>query len=240
MARLYPLYEDNHLIIVNKPAGIPVQPDESNDKTMSDYVKDYIKQQYNKPGDVFLGTVHRLDRPVSGAIVFARTSKALERMNEIFRKRQVQKTYWALVAKRPEYESGKMTNWLIKDEKTNTVACFDEDMEGSQKAELYYRTLGKLNGFWLLEVNPITGRSHQIRAQLSHAGAPIRGDLKYGYPKPNEDRSICLHARRLWFMHPVKKEPLIITAGVPEIPFWEQFLTLDDFDPKDKSLDFIY
>ena len=235
-----PIYEDNHLLIVNKQAGIAVQPDETRDETLADQVKDYIKEKYGKPSDVFLGTVHRLDRPVSGVVVFARTSKALERMNEIFRKRLVQKTYWAITAKRPEYLTGKLVHHLVKNERTNTVKAFDYEQEDSQRAELTYRTLGTLNGCWLLEVNPITGRSHQIRVQLASMGCPIRGDVKYGFPKGNDDRSINLHARRLWFEHPVKKEPLVITAGVPLIPFWEQFLTLEDYNPKDKNLDFHY
>jgi 23S rRNA pseudouridine1911/1915/1917 synthase len=236
----YVLYEDNHLIIVNKAAGVLVQGDATGDKTLADYVKDYIKEKYNKPGDVFLGTVHRLDRPVSGIVVFARTSKALERMNEIFRRRDVQKTYWAVVGKKPEKKSGKLTHWLIKNEEKNTVKAFDTEVKGSQKAELTYRYLGEINHYHLLEVNPVTGRPHQIRVQLASMECPIRGDVKYGYPRANPDGSINLHARRLYFIHPVKKEPILIKAALPENPFWEEFLELETEEIKTENLDFLY
>lgn len=234
------VYEDNHLIVVNKEPGVLVQGDRTGDVTLGDMVKTYIKEKYEKPGEVFLGTVHRLDRPVSGLVVFARTSKALERMNEIFRKRQVQKTYWAVVGRKPAEEKGKLTHWLLKDEALNQVKAYDYEVTGSQKAELTYRLLGKVNEHYLLEVNPITGRPHQIRVQLATMGCPIRGDVKYGYPRLNPDACINLHARRLYFIHPVKKEPLICKAGVPNDPFWEEFLSLDTEDYKDKNLDFIY
>ncbi|HEY1053564.1 RluA family pseudouridine synthase [Emticicia fontis] len=236
----YVLYEDNHLIIVNKAAGVLVQGDATGDKTLSDYVKDYIKEKYNKPGDVFLGTVHRLDRPVSGIVVFARTSKALERMNEIFRRRDVQKTYWAVVGKKPEKKSGKLTHFLVKNEEKNTVKAFDTEVKGSQKAELTYRYLGEINHYHLLEVNPVTGRPHQIRVQLATMGCPIRGDVKYGYPRLNPEGNINLHARRLYFVHPVKKEPILIKAPLPENPFWEEFLELETEEIKTENLDFLY
>jgi 23S rRNA pseudouridine1911/1915/1917 synthase len=236
----YVLYEDNHLIIVNKAAGVLVQGDATGDKTLSDYVKDYIKEKYNKPGDVFLGTVHRLDRPVSGIVVFARTSKALERMNEIFRRRDVQKTYWAVVGKKPEKKSGKLTHFLVKNEEKNTVKAFDTEVKGSQKAELTYRYLGEINHYHLLEVNPVTGRPHQIRVQLASMGCPIRGDVKYGYPRLNPEGNINLHARRLYFVHPVKKEPILIKAPLPENPFWEEFLELETEEIKTENLDFLY
>ncbi|GAA4410826.1 RNA pseudouridine synthase [Nibrella viscosa] len=234
------VYEDNHLVIVNKEPGLLVQGDRTGDVTLLDLVKDYIKEKYAKPGEVFLGTVHRLDRPVSGLVVFARTSKALERMNEIFRKRQVQKTYWAVVRRMPPEEKGRLVHWLVKDEERNQVTAYTYEAPGSQKAELTYRLLGKINEHYLLEVNPITGRPHQIRAQLASMGCPIRGDIKYGYDRAVPDKKIYLHARRLYFIHPVKKEPLICKAGVPNDPFWEEFLALDTEDFKDKNLDFIY
>lgn len=236
----YVLYEDNHLIIVNKAAGVLVQGDATGDKTLSDYVKDYVKEKYNKPGDVFLGTVHRLDRPVSGIVVFARTSKALERMNEIFRRRDVQKTYWAVVGKKPEKKSAKLTHWLVKNEEKNTVKAFDTEVPGSQKAELTYRYLGEINHYHLLEVNPVTGRPHQIRVQLASMGCPIRGDVKYGYPRLNPEGNINLHARRLYFVHPVKKEPILVKAPLPENPFWEEFLELETEEIKTENLDFLY
>lgn len=239
------VYEDNHLLIVNKEPGILVQGDRTGDTTLLDVLKDYVKEKYNKPGEVFLGLVHRLDRPVSGLVVFARTSKALERMNEIFRKRQVQKTYWAVVRQKPPQDTDKLVNWLIKDEQKNQVTVYDYEVPGSQRAELSYRVLGRINEHYLLEVNPITGRPHQIRAQLSHMGCPIRGDVKYGYDRAVADKKIYLHARRLYFIHPVKQagapdRPIICKAGLPNDPFWEEFLDLDDENYKDKNMDFIF
>jgi len=234
------IYEDNHLIIVNKEPGILVQGDSTGDKCLLDMVKDYIKEEYQKPGAVFLGTVHRLDRPVSGLVVFARTSKALERMNEIFRNRDVQKTYWAVVKHRPAEKKGKLIHWLAKDEKRNITTAYTYEAPGTQRAELSYRWMGEINKFHLLEVTPITGRPHQIRVQLASMDCPIRGDVKYGYPKGNIDGSINLHARRLYFEHPVKKEPIICKAGLPNDPFWEEFLTLDTEEIKPEHLGFLY
>lgn len=234
------IYEDNHLIIVNKLAGILVHEDKTGDTTLGDFVKTYIKEKYHKPGDVFLGTVHRLDRPVSGIVIFAKTSKALERMNELFRKRDIQKTYWAITKRKPEKKSGKLTHWLTKDQDKNVVTAHPVEVPGSQKAELNYRYLGSINRYHLIEVEPITGRPHQIRVQLAAMGCPIRGDLKYGYPEPNRDGSIHLHARRVYFIHPVKKEPIVCKASVPENAFWEEFLALDQEDIKLDNLDFLY
>lgn len=221
------VYEDNHLLIVNKAAGVLVQGDKTGDVTLLDLAKDYVKTKYEKPGEVFMGLVHRLDRPVSGLVVLARTSKALERMTELFRRRDIQKTYWAIVKNRPEVRKGKLTHWLVKDEVRNVVKAYDYEVPGSQKAELSYQVLGELNKHILIEVLPVTGRPHQIRVQLAAMGCPIRGDLKYGFPKENPDGSINLHARRLYFVHPVKKEPIICKAALPDNPFWEEFLPFD-------------
>ena len=240
MKDFHVVYEDNHIIIVSKRAGILVQGDSTGDRTLTNAVKEYIKKKYDKPGDVFLHPVHRLDRPVSGLVIFARTSKGLERMMEVFRKREIQKTYWAVVRKKPANEKGKLTHWLVKDEKRNVVTAHDTEVNGSQKAELYYKVLGTINKHYLLEVEPISGRPHQIRVQLASMGCPIRGDLKYGYDRPNADGSINLHARRLYFTHPIKKEPIICKAAVPPIPFWEEFLELDNDEFKMKNLDHLY
>lgn len=221
------VYEDNHLLIVNKSAGVLVQGDSTGDKSLVELLKAYIKGKYNKPGEVFLHPVHRLDRPVSGLVVFARTTKALERMTALFRKREIQKTYWAVVGRKPDEKEGKLVHWLVKDEKRNQVTAYDSQVPDSQKAELSYRWLGEINKFHLLEVSPVTGRPHQIRVQLSTMGCPIRGDVKYGYSKFNPGNNINLHARRLFFEHPVRNEPLLCRAGVPADPFWEEFLTLD-------------
>lgn len=230
------VYEDNHLIIVNKRAGILVQGDSTGDISLTDMVKEYIKKKYDKPGDAFLHPVHRLDRPVSGLVVFGRTSKGLERMSELFRNRNIQKTYWAVVRKKPKQSEGKLIHFLKKDEARNTTSAFDTEVEGSQKAELSYKILGKLNLHYLLEVNPVTGRPHQIRAQLAAIGCPIRGDLKYGYERANPDADINLHARRLYFTHPIKKTGITCRAALPEIQFWEEFLEFDEEEVKDKVL----
>jgi 23S rRNA pseudouridine1911/1915/1917 synthase len=234
------IYEDNHLIIVNKKAGVLVQGDKTGDKNLAEYVKDYIKEKYDKPGDVYLGTIHRLDRPVSGLIIFARTSKALERMNELFKKRKIQKTYWAITRKKPEKKNDRLTHWLVKNSETNKVTAYDREVPNSKKAELTYRYIGRINDYHLTEVSPITGRSHQIRVQLAAMGCPIRGDIKYGYPKGNADGSICLHSRRIYFIHPVKKEPLLCKAALPEQSFWEEFLGLETEEVKTENLSFLH
>lgn len=220
------IYEDNHLIAVNKPPGILVHEDETGDKPLSAYVKDYIKDRYDKPGDVFLGVIHRLDRPVSGVVVFARTSKALERMNRLFHDRQVEKVYWAIVGKRPEELKGHLTHYILKDRERNIVKAYDQLSNRAQDAklsELDYELIGELQGCFLLEVRPHTGRPHQIRVQLAKMGYPIRGDLKYGYPSANPDGNIHLHCRKLAFDHPVKHEPVSIIADPPHELSWNLF-----------------
>ncbi|MEL6535697.1 MAG: RNA pseudouridine synthase [Bacteroidota bacterium] len=231
------IYEDNHLLVVDKASGVLVQGDKTGDTPLVELCKEYIKEKYEKPGAVFLGVVHRLDRPVSGVVVLARTSKALERMNALFRKRDVHKTYWAITKRRPREMKGKLVHYLEKDEKRNVTTAHDYPKEGAQKAELNYKVLGKLNDHWLIEVEPITGRPHQIRVQLASMGCPIRGDVKYGFPKPNTDGSIHLHAKNLVFEHPVKKEQMIFRAGVPRTDFWEQFLQFEDVKKNAKRLD---
>lgn len=217
------LYEDNHLLIVNKPAGVLVQPDKKGDRALEEILKDYIKQKYNKPGEVFLGVCHRIDRPVSGVVVFARTSKALIRMNELFKGRDVHKTYWAVVENQPKETEGTLINWMKKDEQKNLSRAYDKEVPGSSRCELHYRLLGASDKYFLLEVNPVTGRHHQIRVQLSKIGCSIKGDIKYGAKRTNKDGSIHLHARKIEFIHPVKNEPLTITAPVPDEVIWKFF-----------------
>ncbi|MEJ2883017.1 RluA family pseudouridine synthase [Pedobacter sp. GR22-6] len=217
------LYEDNHLIAVKKRAGDIVQIDETGDEPLDEQVKKYLAAKYNKPNSAFLGVVHRLDRPVSGVILFAKTSKALERMNAVFKNREVKKTYWAVVRKKPAKAAGTLIHWLIKNPQKNVVTPYNTEVPGSQRCELSYRLIGELNGYYLIEVDPLTGRSHQIRVQLSTMGCPIVGDNKYGYPRGSRKGSICLHARRLQFIHPVKKEPVNIFAKLPVDGFWENF-----------------
>ncbi len=217
------LYEDNHLIAISKRAGDIVQVDETNDEPLDEMVKKYIVAKYNKPNTAFLGVVHRLDRPVSGVILFAKTSKALERMNAVFKNREVRKTYFAVVRKKPAQIAGNLVHFLIKNPSKNVVTAYDKEVPGSQRSELNYKLIGELDGYYLLQVNPITGRSHQIRVQLSTLNCPIVGDNKYGYPRGSRKGSICLHARQLEFIHPVKKEPVKIFARLPVDGFWEKF-----------------
>ncbi|MBS1486462.1 MAG: RluA family pseudouridine synthase [Bacteroidetes bacterium] len=217
------LYEDNHLLVINKPAGTLVQGDETGDVPLVEICKKYIKEKYHKPGEVFLGVVHRLDRPVSGVVVFARTSKALERMNALFRERETKKTYWALVKQKPQKKTDTLVHWIVKNEKTNKVTAYTKENSARQRSELSYQIVKESNGLFLLEINPVTGRPHQIRAQLAAIGCPLIGDVKYGYEQPNTDKSICLHARRLEFIHPVKKERIFFEAPLPANKYWDFF-----------------
>jgi 23S rRNA pseudouridine1911/1915/1917 synthase len=221
------LYEDNHLLVVNKAAGILVQGDETGDAPLVDLCKQYLKQKYNKPGAVFLGVVHRLDRPVSGIVVLARTSKALDRMNELFRERETTKIYWAIVKSKPKQESATLIHWLQKDEKKNKTTAYHHETSNALRSELSYKIIGAESGCYLLEVKPITGRSHQIRVQLASIGCAIKGDVKYGFSEPNLDGSICLHARQLEFIHPVKKEQMIFRAPLPDAEHWKPFTTFN-------------
>lgn len=217
------LFEDNHLIAINKRAGDIVQLDETGDEPLDEKVKRYIAQKYNKPNGAFLGVVHRLDRPVSGVILFAKTSKALDRINQMFKNREMKKTYWAVVRKRPEIPEGNLVHWLVKNPQKNITKAHTKEVAGSLRAELNYKLIGELGGYYLIEVDPITGRPHQIRVQLASLNCPIVGDNKYGYPRGSLKKSICLHARKLQFTHPVKKEPIEIVAPLPHDGFWERF-----------------
>jgi 23S rRNA pseudouridine1911/1915/1917 synthase len=222
------LYEDNHLLIVNKANGVLVQGDATGDMPLVELCKQYIKEKYNKPGAVFLGVVHRLDRPVSGVVVFARTSKSLERMNALFRDKETKKTYWAVVKNKPKKSADTLVHWLLKDEKKNKTTFFTRETPGALRSELGYKVLGSAQSHWLLEVNPITGRPHQIRVQLASMGCPIRGDVKYGYETPSADgRSISLHAKSLEFIHPIKKETVKFQAPLPDDGFWNYFSDLE-------------
>ncbi|CAM1355780.1 MULTISPECIES: RluA family pseudouridine synthase [Tenacibaculum] len=218
------LHEDNHIIVVNKRAGDIVQGDKTGDKPLSDVVKEYIKEKYNKPGNVYLGTVHRLDRPTSGIVIYARTSKALERLNKMLRDKTIKKTYWAIVQQQPKKATDTLTNYLKKNPKNNKSTAYNKEVYGSKKATLHYTTLKKLDNYSLLEVDLETGRHHQIRVQLSNIGAIIKGDLKYGAKRSNKDGSIHLHARKIEFTHPVSKELIKITAPTPSDPVWDACL----------------
>lgn len=218
------LYEDNHLIAVNKRSGDIVQGDKTGDKPLGEYVKDYLREKYNKPGNIFCGLIHRLDRPVSGIVIFAKTSKALSRMNELFRNKDIQKTYWAIVEKAAQPESARLEHYLIKNQQKNKSRAYMRPESGALKSTLEYKTIKNLDRYTLLEVLPHTGRHHQIRVQLSTIGSVIKGDLKYGAKRSNKDASICLHARKLEFIHPVKKEPILIIAPPPNNPIWQACL----------------
>ena len=222
MKRLEVLYEDNHIIAINKKSGDLSQGDKTGDNPLSDQVKAYLKQKYNKPGDVFLGVVHRLDRPVTGVILFARTSKALTRLNEAFRKKEMQKTYWAISRSTPVPSDKKITHFLLKNPAKNKTTAFTSAKDGAKESTLIYKTLKSKNGETLIEILPLTGRPHQIRVQLSQQKACIKGDVKYGDELANPDQSICLHAHSIRFTHPVKKEEMIIKAPLPK-QNWKNF-----------------
>lgn len=218
------LYEDNHIIVVNKASGEIVQGDKTGDVPLSETVKGWIKERYQKPGNVYLGVVHRLDRPVTGVVLFAKTSKALPRLNKMFAEHEaVKKTYWAIVTAPPKQTEGTMTHWLTRDEKTNKARAYDHEVPGSKKAVLDYTLIAEGDRYWLLEVQLHTGRHHQIRSQLSKMGCPIKGDLKYGAARSNPDGSISLHARRLTLTHPVSKEIIDVVAPVPTDRLWQHF-----------------
>ncbi len=225
---VYPpiLYEDNHLIAVNKRVSDLVQGDKTGDLSLNDLIKSYLKEKYHKPGNVFLGVIHRLDRPVSGVVLFARTGKALARMNDQFRDRRTVKKYWAVVRERPPAGEGHLVHYLVRNRKMNKSFAHTREVKGSKKAELLYRVAGRSRHYWFLEITLLTGRHHQIRAQLAAAGCPIRGDLKYGYPRSDPDGGIHLHARELVFSHPVKNEEIRLVADPPGDVLWDAFVSV--------------
>ena len=217
------LHEDNHLIIVNKQVGVLIQGDKTGDAPLGDLVKAYIKKKYNKPGAVFLGIVHRLDRPTSGIVIFARTSKALERLNKMLRDKQIKKTYWAVVKNKPKKITDTLTSYLKKNPKNNKSTTFTQETDGSKKAILHYKIIKNFDNYSLLEVDLETGRHHQIRAQLASIGSPIKGDLKYGFNRSNSNGGIHLHARKIKFIHPVHKETISVEAKIPYAdPIWDE------------------
>lgn len=221
------VYEDNHIIIVYKESGEIVQGDKTGDTPLAETVKAYIKEKYAKPGAVFLGVVHRLDRPVCGLVVFARTSKALSRLNDMFRKGEVHKTYWALVQNQPALPEGTLEHWLTRNEKQNKSYAYPREVPGSKKAILKYRLIGQSERYYLLEINLLTGRHHQIRCQLSAMGCPIKGDLKYGSKRSNADGSISLLSHRIDFIHPVSKEYIVVESPLPVDNIWQNIKFLE-------------
>ncbi len=220
------IYEDNHIIIVSKRSGEIVQGDKTGDKTLADDVKQYIKEKYAKPGNVFLGVVHRLDRPVWGLVVFAKTSKALSRLNDMFRTGDVHKTYWAITQNCPAEPEATLTDWIRRNEKQNKSYAYDSEVPNSKKAMLHYKVIGRSDNYTLVEVNLMTGRHHQIRCQLANIGCPIKGDLKYGARRSNPDGSISLLARRIEFVHPVSKEPVLAESPLPDDKLWHEMRML--------------
>ncbi len=217
------IYEDNHIIVVNKACGEIVQGDRTGDEPMVETLKRWIKEKYNKPGNVFCGVTHRIDRPTCGLVVFARTSKALSRMNDLFRRGEVHKTYWAIVKNRPPRDKDTLTHYLVSVERNNKTHVVKEGTPGAQKAVLNYSLIAQSDNYYLLEIELLTGRKHQIRAQLAHIGCPIKGDLKYGAPRSNPDGGISLQSHRIQFIHPVSKQEIDITAPLPHAPLWQAF-----------------
>jgi len=214
------VYEDNHVIIVHKESGEIVQGDKTGDKPLSETVKDYIRDKFHKPGNVFLGVVHRLDRPVAGLVVFARTSKALSRLNEMFRKGEVHKTYWAITKNAPAEPEGTLVNWIVRNEKQNKSYVYDKEVSNAKRTELKYRVIAHTENYHLIEVNLLTGRHHQIRCQLAHMGCVIKGDLKYGAPRSNADGSISLLSHEVTFIHPVSKMEIKAESLIPDDRLW--------------------
>ena len=217
------LHEDNHIIVINKAAGEIVQGDKTGDKSLCDKMKAFLKEKYAKPGNVFVGLPHRLDRPVSGVVIFAKTSKALERLNEMFRVGSVKKTYWAITKERPAQPEAELECWILRNEKMNKSFAYTKEVKGAKKAQLHYRHIAASQNYNLIEVELKTGRHHQIRCQLASIGCPIKGDLKYGAKRSNPDGSISLHARYVEFIHPVSKELIQITAPLPADKLWQSF-----------------
>ena len=224
------VYEDKHIIIVFKQSGEIVQGDKTGDRPLSETVKEYIKAKYHKPGNVFLGVVHRLDRPVAGLVVFARTSKALARLNEMFRKGDIHKTYWAITKNMPKEPQATLTNWIVRNERQNKSYAYDREVPDSKKALLSYRVIGHTDHYHLLEVHLMTGRHHQIRCQLAHIGCPIKGDLKYGAQRSNPDGSISLLSHEMTFVHPVSKETVHVVAPLPDDNLWRALAPVADVD----------
>lgn len=217
------IYEDNHIIVVNKSVAEIVQMDKTNDPSLEMHLKTYIKEKYHKPGEVFIGVVHRIDRPVSGLVLFARTSKALTRLNDMFQEKSIEKIYWAIVKNKPSELKGTLIHYITRNTKTNKAYCYPKEVPGSKKCVLHYRTLASSDKYHLLEINLETGRHHQIRCQLAAIGCPIKGDLKYGSPRSNADGGISLHSRKLSFVHPVKAEKMSFIAPLPDESLWKAF-----------------
>jgi 23S rRNA pseudouridine1911/1915/1917 synthase len=220
------LYEDNHLVIINKKPSEIVQGDKTGDVPLSETVKEYLRVKYNKPGNVFIGVVHRVDRPVSGCVIFAKTDKALTRMNKLIQDRQIRKFYWVVVKNKPPKDTDRIIHYLLKNEKQNKSYSVKPDAKGALKAELEYNVIGKSDNYFLLEVELFTGRHHQIRAQLAEVGCPVKGDLKYGFPRSNPDASIHLHARKIEFLHPIKNEKVSVIAPPPDESVWNYFVSV--------------